>query len=544
MRHIKLLVLGLLLAMSFAASPGFGDTTAPVGDPLYDAPGFDPNRETFCTMPNEHIDPFTGGLILSHVDAKLPGNGGLDLVIQRTFNSKNTCSEYTGFTSWWCSDFSSKDNWVGYGWTLHFGRVLNGNSNNPVIEMSDGSLHTAYLVPSSSVRTWITKDYWILTKIGNNSVFVLTLTDGKKITFGQTGTMYNAHFTGDYASQIEDANGNTILIYYTGPSATNIDHIVDSVGRTINFTSGFVNGETVNKKLLNITGPGIDITYKHDPMVHNPTSTFLTQVTPPVGSPWKYSYSDTLMDLASMTTPSGGVVNYTFDMSILNTTSYAVTYRTVVQKTTSGPGVTGGTWNFAYSQGTNHDYTQVNDPNGRVIKYTFFSYGKPLPSGSLWEYGLPKTKETVNEETLTYTYGPSKSISHDDYIIAGLGRDSDIFVPQMNQSTNKRDGKVYTTSYSKYDAYGNPQTISESGDKKRTTNIQYWYSNAAKNIVHDKRLTETITGDFQGSFTTNYTHDDNGNTKSIQKYGPSGATTKFDYYGNGNLQCRTDANLH
>ncbi|MGD0331500.1 MAG: hypothetical protein ABSB40_13830, partial [Nitrososphaeria archaeon] len=39
-------------------------------------------------------------------------------------------------------------------------------------------------------------------------------------------------------------------------------------------------------------------------------------------------------------------------------------------------------------------------------------------------------------------------------------------------------------------------------------------------------------------------HDDNGNTKSIQKYGPSGATTKFDYYGNGNLQCRTDANLH
>ena len=47
-------------------------------DQLYDAPGFDPNRETFSTSPDEHIDPFTGGLTLNHVDMKLPGNGGLD----------------------------------------------------------------------------------------------------------------------------------------------------------------------------------------------------------------------------------------------------------------------------------------------------------------------------------------------------------------------------------------------------------------------------------------------------------------------------------
>ena len=33
-------------------------------DELYDAPGFDPNRETFSSMPNEHIETFMGGLIL------------------------------------------------------------------------------------------------------------------------------------------------------------------------------------------------------------------------------------------------------------------------------------------------------------------------------------------------------------------------------------------------------------------------------------------------------------------------------------------------
>jgi len=36
----------------------------------------------------EHIDTFTGGVILSFVDGRLPGNGGLDLVIQKTYNSK------------------------------------------------------------------------------------------------------------------------------------------------------------------------------------------------------------------------------------------------------------------------------------------------------------------------------------------------------------------------------------------------------------------------------------------------------------------------
>jgi len=57
-------------------------------DELYNAPRFDPNRETFSSMPNEHIDTFTGGLILSFEDISLPGNRGLDLVIQRTYNSK------------------------------------------------------------------------------------------------------------------------------------------------------------------------------------------------------------------------------------------------------------------------------------------------------------------------------------------------------------------------------------------------------------------------------------------------------------------------
>ena len=83
---LSILVLMLLLSENFLFA----------FDELYDAPGFDPHRDTISSFPNEHIDPFTGGLILTFEDIRLPGNGGLDPVIQRTFNSKNTCNAWTG----------------------------------------------------------------------------------------------------------------------------------------------------------------------------------------------------------------------------------------------------------------------------------------------------------------------------------------------------------------------------------------------------------------------------------------------------------------
>jgi Domain of unknown function (DUF6531) len=82
-------------------------------DELYDAPGLDSNRETFSSMPNENIDTFTGGLILSFEDIRLPGNGGLDLVIQRTYNSKNTCNGWTQYLGNWSCTIMEENTWLG-----------------------------------------------------------------------------------------------------------------------------------------------------------------------------------------------------------------------------------------------------------------------------------------------------------------------------------------------------------------------------------------------------------------------------------------------
>jgi len=199
-------------------------------DELYDAPGFDPNRETFSSMPNEHIDAFTGGLILTFEDIRLPGNGGLDLVIQRTYNSKNTCNEFTYWGYWYCSK-DDENTWLGFGWTLHFGRFFKSNSaNSPhVIEMPDGSRHAAY--NKSSGSGFITKDYWLLNL--NSSPPVLTLTNGTRIYYGWGGPYhpdYPTH-TAFYATKIQDTNGNEINIYYKYFGRNEISYIIDSVGK-------------------------------------------------------------------------------------------------------------------------------------------------------------------------------------------------------------------------------------------------------------------------------------------------------------------------
>jgi len=186
---------------------------------IYEAPGLNPHRETLSSIPNEHIDPFTGGITLSFEDIRLPGNGGLDLVIQRTYNSKNTCNEYTYWGGWGCSK-NDENTWLGYGWALHFGRLFRSdNFTYPhIIEMPDGSRHTAYHKINDSKN--ITKDYWILDAV--NPPYVLTLTNGTKIYYdndlGGSHPDFNSPYGVCRATRIQDVNGNEINIVYNPTS--------------------------------------------------------------------------------------------------------------------------------------------------------------------------------------------------------------------------------------------------------------------------------------------------------------------------------------
>lgn len=75
-RHLKTAIISFFLCLLLSPSLLFALVD------LLDAPGIDARRETLSSISEEHIDPFTGGVTLSHEDARLPGNGVLDFVIQ------------------------------------------------------------------------------------------------------------------------------------------------------------------------------------------------------------------------------------------------------------------------------------------------------------------------------------------------------------------------------------------------------------------------------------------------------------------------------
>lgn len=56
---------------------------------FYREPGLQVSRNFVSQSNNESIDPFTGALQHHYVDLHIPGNGGLDLNVIRSYNSSN-----------------------------------------------------------------------------------------------------------------------------------------------------------------------------------------------------------------------------------------------------------------------------------------------------------------------------------------------------------------------------------------------------------------------------------------------------------------------
>ncbi len=132
---------------------------------MYQGIGIDPNRSNFGTTGSENIDPFAGALTLTYTDLILPGNGGLDLAINRIYRSKNG---YKG-------SHQAMDSYVSmpFGWDIHFGE-LKKNGDVITVELADGTSHYAFKVPTAMTTEYLTKDFdkvTFPTAVGVNIVF-------------------------------------------------------------------------------------------------------------------------------------------------------------------------------------------------------------------------------------------------------------------------------------------------------------------------------------------------------------------------------------
>ena len=219
----------------------------------YAEPGMYSNRDYINQHANEHIDPFTGKLQLHYVDVHLPGNGGFDLNVQRSYTSIDQSIGIVGH--------------AGIGWTLHFGRVATRNkiagtsaadwcnagnfvsqAGNPVLDLPDGSRNAFYLpVPNSGIGNpqplFITKSRWkaeCITggmKATSPEGVVFEMTQAFEIPLGASSFEYYL-----YATKITDRNGNRFEISYIPDSNAGV--------LKINSVQAFDSGSnTANRKV-------------------------------------------------------------------------------------------------------------------------------------------------------------------------------------------------------------------------------------------------------------------------------------------------------
>lgn len=530
-----------LAALAFGGLWGSAGAQEVIPD-FYKEPGLNSNRSFVNQNFNEHIDPFTGSLQLHYVDVHIPGNGGFDLSVVRSYNSAS-------FDETNPVAYQSQ---AGLGWNIHFGRVLNRTNilpcsqttfgmdtlGNPVVEMPDGS--TQLLVYSGSTSPlMLTTKRWRADCTSGGLGYSVYSPDGTRYDMTQqvtVGSGTNVRYAW-YTTKITDRNNNTATITYAGSFDPRVSSIATSDGRSIDFTyhaSGLVSTITAN---------GASFSYTYQAITGVSGAYHLKTVTRPGGTTWQYEYNGAISNapgshaLKRVTYPEGGYIDYrygssTSDYVYFDSVSNAISRSTVVKgKTTSD----GGTWSFTYSPGSvsNYDTTTVNGPAGTTTyKHVGPNY---TAGGTLWMVGLLMEKHIDSLQTETYTW-TSHSISSQLYKRPGAWKatraDSNVYAPVMASRTITRDGQTYKSTYSNFDSYGNPKSVTEAGPESgnRTTALTY-FQNTSKWII--KRVKdETVTSGVQ----ITRTFDTNGNMLSFTQ---DGVKTEHAYDGQGNVSQTT-----
>ena len=546
----------VFLAGALLASFARADGTLPS---YYQDPGISPVRSTVNHNNDEHIDPFTGMLQLHHVDATLPGNGGLDLVLQRSFNSPSPLFGTSSDTM----SYNRTPN-IGIGWNLVIGgRVFGGleacgGNHQMVFETPDGGRQGLI---ATGTGDFLSASRWrALCVAGGVQVFApngtrYDMTEG--ITEIIPNTIGNAQFL--YPTLITDRNGNFASFSYSVQfSSTVLDSVTTSDGRSLTFSYGIQNpaGPDSTVPLLRTVSAGArtwSFVYYNpaalsDPYTGKGVAYLLAGVAPPIGGTWGYSYNACpsltagSCSISVMGYPEGGTIAYTY--TFVDFHDNRGNTSVVATKKTGGYEGLGGTvnnnWQYSYAPGAfgQNDVTTVTTSLGTM---TYEHVGFPtVGPGSLWQVGL--LMKRVNHdiglgdvETQTFTWDKQQISPYPTDRGYGMN-DGATFAPLTTQHVITRSGNTYTTSYSNFDQFGNPQTIDEAGERSHTITRTY-FTDATKWIINIPQ-NDSITGlgDILRSFDTQ------GNLLSETRFGVATAYTYSS--SDGSLTSRTDANGH
>ncbi|MBK8010191.1 MAG: VCBS repeat-containing protein [Deltaproteobacteria bacterium] len=491
-----------------------GDGSAFGYDPtsVYDQKGFIGGRGFRAHDASEVIDPFSGNLLLSYTDLALPGAGGLDLVVQRVYNSK-IHANYGARASLDPTRVLRGLQFVlpsplGLGWTMHFGRLVGavGEEPNQVLfwaryyEASDGSRHPFFRAEcgyGGAVRPClVTKD--LAMPYLRDGRWQMATPDGLSLTFGHEAhaATLDASVPVRYVTEIRNAEGSSIRIEYhddsiEGVAGSNelfrhfIDRVVDSEGRTIRFVYEEVSPDVVRLTRLVTEGRTFRYAYAPTPASWPEAKALLSVAAPPEGAPWRYGYAGIASgdcahenrrwcELTEMTTPNGAHVAFDFEDHLFYSADQPVSVRAVRRRRVSGRGLDPAEWRYHYNRGLDYegeDHSIIERPDGAREVRTYFGIGTGLytPIGSAWKAGLllafriDDSSGTTLERT-TYAWSPSAPVSSEVWGDPWNGFDVGVRVPRIQEQTIEREGRLWRRTTTSFNDDHSPLCSVETGD--------------------------------------------------------------------------------
>ena len=538
-------------------------------------PGINPYRAYHAGNGDGIVDTYSGSLKVHHTDISIPGNGGLDIQVERIYGL-NSGSFGTGL-----GDSS---------WKLHFGRLFGGGevanqfcnspqikdiNDRPWLELPDGSIQQFAKAPAGEAYLYISKQRWIAQCAG--------LATGGLIIYSPNGTRYEMTAweirSGRSAwnvSKITDRNGNWLSFKYTPRSLSTpiytytpiyLEEITSSDGRKVSFAyenepvpPSLKTGD-IPKLLRTISANGRTWTYnykKYYDGFNKYTNAKLESVILPDGKYWFYSYPPFTYSnitysgyLGEIKSPLGAktVYRYNFFFAGLNKNELKVSSKEIYSDTNLV-----GKWSYLYDMNgsvnpnnSGYDVTTINGPDG-TSTYKFIStHNIKYITGDVWKTGLPleikKCKLSClsnigsNDNYVEYYEWSNQLISTDhasksNYVYGGVSADNAVYAPILSKKTSNSPAGILTVNYMDYDFFGNPQTVVETGQASKTKKITY-YNNVSKWIIGfaDQEIIDN-------TWLIDRNFDSNGNMDFISRYGIS---EKRTYYPSGDVWTVTDA---
>jgi RHS repeat-associated protein len=438
--------------------------------------------------------------------------------------------------------------------------IMPDGNQYPFIQQADGTFINT-TIPSMRGAV-LTKGTCVTTAYGYGCGGSLRWKNGTVYTF--QSLLIGQPWAG-FLTSITDPNGNTTTLVHDASVPSNIDQVVDPVGRTLNISW---------------------VTYGSNGAYG------ISSITDPIGRSVQCAYNSAGM-LSTVTDPDGGVTTYGYDSNnnmVSITDPRGITYLQnsydqngrVIKQVAPDGGVT----TFSYTQANPTIqtspvlYTVVTDPLGNQTTYHFNPAGFLLDvTDALGEKTVYTRDPATNQlqsvtdplgRVTAYTYDANGNTTSTTRLAGTPGAVTTSFTydPTFNKVTSITDPLGHTSSM-KYDGKGNLVAITDAlneqatlaydvnGEMTSTTDpmgntTQFVYTNGDLTRVTDPlgrvstRVTDAVSRLIQSTNpvgqTTQYQYDPLNDLTQVLD--PLGNSTQFAYDANGNATGLTDALGH